>query len=365
MRVRQRSEDVPNDLGLELSVPMEHAHWVCPCQKWSRSVTLDADLFAERLSLRQNAQLLHTWARAREPPTSELAELAWTDAGNLADRWRPVARSLIAEHQREADMDTQLGGVGVDVEIGEVCFRARVVRFADGTLGKEWRRYIAFVERGARKMVLRPLPLKYARGSGQGGGGQLQDEELYAAIFPEGRPPLLRPGTVVHTDSAGAYRNLGVELPSAEDPPQAVVDALLAGGRPVAWRRETENEADERTLAETREGLRGPSGGRSEYWAAKYRHLRLSHTAVVHKSGKKANRQFVVVRRAVFPPRTQPRWRRRAPTLYWSAGPLGGVTEPKRSTATGDCCGHALRPEGTSPPSSQCSTKPSGCTSGL
>ena len=41
------------------------------------------------------------------------------------------------------------------------------------------------------------------------GGGQISNEELHDFIFPAGREALLRPGTIVHTDSAGAYRNLG------------------------------------------------------------------------------------------------------------------------------------------------------------
>lgn len=67
------------------------------------------------------------------------------------------------------------------------------------------------------------------------------------------------------------------------------------------WTVETQAEATERELAEAAEEL-GTLAGRREEWASRYRHLRLVHTAVVHKHKPGTRRQFVVMRRCNFQP---------------------------------------------------------------
>jgi hypothetical protein len=104
----------------------------------------------------------------------------------------------------------------------------------------------------------------------------------YAAVCPAGRPPLFRPGSIIHTDGAKAYRNLGFyNTLSTASPPADIVQELL-GVRPTQWRWESDAEREERWTAEQRESL-SASLGRNASWAAKYKHLRLGHTAVVHK----------------------------------------------------------------------------------
>ena len=105
----------------------------------------------------------------------------------------------------EENANAQVGGVGVDVEVDEVCLRARWV-MKDGVWHREWIRYLAAVERGSSKIVLRQLDTRLVAGAGQGGGGALSNEELLRVVLPPGGPPLFRPGTIVHTDSAKAYR---------------------------------------------------------------------------------------------------------------------------------------------------------------
>jgi hypothetical protein len=78
----------------------------------------------------------------------------------------------------------------------------------------EWHRWIAAAEPGRREIVFRPLPAVYVSGLG---GGKMKDEELHTSIFAGGQS-LFLPGSVVHTDSVGAYVNLASTAPT-EDPP--------------------------------------------------------------------------------------------------------------------------------------------------
>ena len=152
----------------------------------------------------------------------------------------------------------------------------------------------------AQPTVLRRLEVRQVAGTGKGGGGSLSNEELESVILPPGAPPLLRPGTIVHTDSAKAYRNLGFYDHLGTGPPDADVVEELMGQRPSQWRWESNFERQERFEAEKRDALGG--GGRTAFWASKYRHLRLGHTAVVHKKTEKRGRQFVVMRRVKLAP---------------------------------------------------------------
>ena len=89
--------------------------------------------------------------------------------------------------------------------------------------------------------------MRYVRGHGQG-GGKLSDAELWAALMgPGGARPLLREGSVVHTDSAAPYVNLGSAPASLDAAPQEHV--------PEGWRLETAEEAAEREMAEKKAGL--------------------------------------------------------------------------------------------------------------
>ena len=206
-------------------------------------------------------------------------------------------RSLVAEEHCSVQSAVQLGGIGVDVEMDEVNFRTQEV-FEGGERKFRMQRYLCAAERHSRKYVLVPLPEKFVKSGSR--TGAITNEELYQAMFPAGRPPLLLPGTVVHTDGAKAYRNLGWQgAPSSAEVPLELARELV-GQRPSAWRWEWQEEADDRARAEAQEEL-GTVAGRTEEWASRYRHLRLVHTAVVHSYNKPGfRRQYVAMRRCHF-----------------------------------------------------------------
>ena len=102
----------------------------------------------------------------------------------------------------------QIGGEKIQLEGDEVAFRCRLVD--DGTVQKvEWLRYIAFAKRGGSKIFLEQLPSRLQAGSGRGGGGALSIEELERVLRIDTDRPLLLPRSVLHTDSAKAYRRVG------------------------------------------------------------------------------------------------------------------------------------------------------------
>ena len=58
-------------------------------------------------------------------------------------------------------------------------------------------------------MHLYQLPDRFVRGAGQGGGGALSISQLKAALRIESASPVLLPESILHTDSAKAYKCLG------------------------------------------------------------------------------------------------------------------------------------------------------------
>ena len=74
----------------------------------------------------------------------------------------------------------RIGGSKIHCEADEVAFRCRPIAMEDGEVKIEWMRYIAVLRRGSSKIYLEELPLRYTKGSGQGGGGTLSIDELDA-----------------------------------------------------------------------------------------------------------------------------------------------------------------------------------------
>ena len=87
-------------------------------------------------SLKQNVSLLWHWARMQEANLDDLAEICFVDHGKLVTNIGKL-RSSIAAYQEEENLNRQLGGVGVDVEVDEVCLRARWV-LINGVWHREW-----------------------------------------------------------------------------------------------------------------------------------------------------------------------------------------------------------------------------------
>lgn len=65
------------------------------------------------------------------------------------------------------------------------------------------------------------------------------------------------------------------------------------------YRLEAQHEADARCLADKKADA---AGRRGQGWADKYKHLRLSHTMVLHKRKVGRRPEFTAVRRAVLAP---------------------------------------------------------------
>ena len=175
---------------------------------------------------------------------------------------------IVAAHQEKENAALQIGGEDLDCEADEVAFRARACpvlrrpsskakakaavkaaaksKFKAKCSGKrmakakaasssepkcrqegvddsekpaedkqhvdiaiEWLRYIAFARRGSSQILLEKLPSRIVQGAGQGGGGALSIEELSNVMRLSSDKPLLLPGSVLHTDSAKAYRRVG------------------------------------------------------------------------------------------------------------------------------------------------------------
>ena len=134
IRTRTNTFQGPGDFGV--SVSFERAAWMCQkgCS-WEPSV-LNGSLLVPGYSLRQNAQMLWHWARMQEGGLEELAEIMFVDHPKLLDNVKTL-RKAIAEYQEEENTNIQLGGVGVEVEIDEVCLRARWVT-VNGVPHREW-----------------------------------------------------------------------------------------------------------------------------------------------------------------------------------------------------------------------------------
>lgn len=292
MRTQHRTKTYTTPGGLELEMQRPYLSWRCrPCET-EAPVLRSCEAANPFWTAQQNAALLWHWAKQQEPSGDELTEVAHVDHAKLPGTFQTPLRKMVAEERRVLESWLQLGGPGVDVEIDEVSFRWR--KAAGG--GSVVDRFVCLVERNSRKMLLIELPQKVVAIGGK--CGAITNVELYAVIFPRGRPPLLLPGTVVHTDSAKAYRNLAwTGSPATEVMPQDLAELLV--DRPSPWRWESQEEATERQEAEAAEELHTVAG-RTEVWASRYRHLRLVHCAVVHKKKPGKKRQFVVMRRCHF-----------------------------------------------------------------
>ena len=227
--------------GLPFTPSRDRANYYCSRCHHEAAVGLEADIWTQEYTLWQNAHLLLKWPSSPELNSHKLAQEVFVDANKLLTGWLAKARAVIERVQTHASETVQLGGPGVEVEMDELCFRCKWSR-PDGSWGKEWVRYIAASERHGDKVVLMKLDTRWSTGAGQGGGGQLSREELYAFIFrphAPGSPPLLRPGTIVHTDGAFAYRDLSwynpLNAPFTLSPEEV---AELLALRPRAWRLE-------------------------------------------------------------------------------------------------------------------------------
>ena len=247
LKVTERFREYQTPGGLVLPVPSPYLAWRCggACDT-QVPVLRSCELANAWWSLQQNATLFWHWARMQEPSGDDLCEVGFVDHAKIPVSFQGPLRKVVAEEQWISDMALQLGGVGVDVEMDEVSFRWRKAKDGEGSVVE---RYLGVCERNSRKMLLIKLPTRHVEIGGR--CGAISNEELYNAMFPKGREPILLPGTVVHTDSAKAYRNLAwTGMAFTEEPPEVLGARLAAEERPSPWRWEMQEDADERRQAE-------------------------------------------------------------------------------------------------------------------
>ena len=159
------------------------------CRKSRTILHEDLDLFEGRLPLRSfaSALWLHISKLNLSPDNCSLTmNVNNMTIRGLFDRFDQFFVPLISRMNDER----QLGGLGEDVAMDEISFRSVVM--GDKVY---WIRYLA------------ELPSRVTA-SGQGGSGPLSLEELGPALRVGTKKPLLKVGSMVHTDSAKAYKHL-------------------------------------------------------------------------------------------------------------------------------------------------------------
>lgn len=151
--------------------------------------------------------------------TVELTEVAMNSVYQLYHNYV----NLVCRYQNEQNDLHRVGGPGRQVEADEIALRALHSVSPDGEPITTWVRLFGLCQRGSTRMVLIPLPDRETRGAGQGGGGALSIEELATVLEVGSDNPRLVPQSILHTDSAKAYRHVG---PLRYPPAGALHDAF-------------------------------------------------------------------------------------------------------------------------------------------
>ena len=160
----------------------------------------------ERVPLRH--QLAAHWCFTRGYTAAEVSDSLKLGPETVQDLYRRFV-DLVSRHQEEANRELCVGGSRLQCEADEVAFRSKA-ELVDGEPRLVWLRYIALVRRKSRYVLLDNLPDRAVAGNGQGGGGALSNEELFNFLRPDTDKPRLKKRSVLHTDSAKAYRKVGI-----------------------------------------------------------------------------------------------------------------------------------------------------------
>ena len=152
--------------------------------------------------------------------------------------FRSKALQGLCSHCRDHRSSNRIGGEFVQCEADEVCFRCKAGCDSHGEPCLWWMRFIMICHRGSRKSFLEPLEDRPVHGAGQGGGGAktsvqtksrvfsnlppdfrmfgswilrgaLSVDELVKVLMLSPGEPRLLPRSILHTDSAKAYRHVG------------------------------------------------------------------------------------------------------------------------------------------------------------
>ena len=215
----------------ELGICKDIRENVCPkCEKkdWKHSclvrcrkcrysesvVAQDRDLFCKRIALRSAVGCLWLMCTLNLSP-DQAGLILGLDSRTVREQW-DAFRSWLCPLVEKMNEELTVGGPGMDVEIDEVAFRS-----AGLNTSVLWLRFIGMVRRGSSKIYIAKLPYRLSQG-GQGGGGPLSLEELRSVMVTSTGKPRLECGSICHTDSAKAYKQL-------DQPEGPLYDGTLQG----------------------------------------------------------------------------------------------------------------------------------------
>ena len=167
---------------------------------------MDDHFWLDRVPIRK--QLACFWHFSRNRSVDETVEEVDLSRASVYSLCRFFV-NVASEHQGLMNDQLEIGGAFVQCETDEVAFRCKVSTRADGSACIVWLRYIAIVRRGSVHIFLAPLPDRSVSGAGQGGGGSLAIDELVSVLRVLTDRPVLRWRSILHTDSAKAYRKVG------------------------------------------------------------------------------------------------------------------------------------------------------------
>ena len=302
------------------------------CQTYVRLTEGEEDVFADGLPLRLQVQLLWQWcAFSDEPEPQRVAMMLGIFPRTVRKRF-DCFRQTVGAFVERALATRRLGGWDAsvrfpkEVEVDEVLLRSRAEFNDEGTPMIRAVRYCGLLERGnPGSLQLLPLPDRVVAA---GGGGPISNEELLDVLRqPDGNFRIL-PKTIIHTDSAKAYFNLGWKEARATREEDAAHNAdEKADARAERHELErhhgigAEDAPQELPLVALvpEEAAPGPSDPprrcQEPEWAGRYRAQKWIHTAVVHTKKQGKRRQFACRRKVVFP----------TGKIFWVMGGTQGI----------------------------------------
>ena len=177
-------------------------------------------LWLERVCLRKQLYILFLLCEGQS--VADISFFKKVSEDSVRFLQRSFVRA-VAHVMEEINGKLHIGGERVHCEADEIAFRCQKT-VENGVEGVKWLRYIAIVRRRSFKIWLAPLPNRFCKASGQGGGGALSVEELVNVFRVNTDDPVLVRRSLLHTDSAKAYNRLGpLRWPS----PRALQDTDL------------------------------------------------------------------------------------------------------------------------------------------
>ena len=105
------------------------------------------EILSNQWSLAQNVTMLYHWCQQQAPTASTLGDVAFVDSKVVGKEFLDPLRRLVAAEQVTTQRGLRLGGVGVDVEMDEVCFRVQRVKVSRVETRYKVRRYLSVAER--------------------------------------------------------------------------------------------------------------------------------------------------------------------------------------------------------------------------